>query len=423
MKRVFWHLGSLKLTTALLACGMLIVFFGTLDQVDWGVGVVQKHYFESLFAAYPISAHSWAGWSLLGPLGRFFADIGLRIPMPGGFLIGGLLLVNLVAAHFRHFKPGLARIGIGITHAGVLLLVVSGFATAYFQKESMTSIMEGEAVDWSESFDKCELALTDLTDAAKDRVTVVPEALLRDTSTKGVFPVPGTPLTLRLHRYLANAPVIPPMQAAQFPALKPVEVDRGFAAGGKIKLFEQPETFSPNSRNTPAAVVEVLHSGKSLGTWLVSTSPNMGSFSLQTFTYEGRRYDISLRMARTYFRGSPGEIPFILRLNRFTHDIYPGTDIPKNFASDLTLADPHEASPRDVNISMNKPLRHAGFTFYQASFQPLGNGRFMSQLQTVQNPSYLLPYLSVFLVGFGMLIHFGITLVRFVGGKKTGAAK
>lgn len=388
LKRIFHHLGSLKLTVLLLACSMALVFFATLDQTHWGIGLVQKKYFESLFCAYPLNT-----------------DAKFRLPMPGGFLVGGLLVINLLAAHFRHFKPGWHRSGIAVTHAGVLLLVVSGFSTAALQQESMTVIPEGAASNWAADFTESELALIDTTDAHADKVTVVPDALLRDRETKGIFAVPGSAIELRIHRFYPNAPIVPPVMAKNFPGLEPVKVDNGVGARTPLVIVPQEENFSPNARNSPSAVVEVLDAGKSLGTWLVNTDL-AGTTGPQTFEVGGRTYHIALRMKRTYF-------PFALRLDKFTHDKYPGTEIPRNFASDVTILDPREAGPRSVTISMNKPLRHDGYTFFQASFGSEG-GTATTALQTVRNASYLLPYAAVFLVGFGMCIQFGISLGKFL---------
>jgi len=60
---------------------------------------------------------------------------------------------------------------------------------------------------------------------------------------------------------------------------------------------------------------------------------------------------------------------------------------------------------------MNQPLRYDGKAFYQASF---GKGDTLSILQVVENPGWLLPYISCVLVTLGLLIHFGITLRRFL---------
>ena len=55
-------------------------------------------------------------------------------------------------------------------------------------------------------------------------------------------------------------------------------------------------------------------------------------------------------------------------------------------------------------IYMNQPLRYDGKAFYQASF---GKGDTLSILQVVENPGWLLPYISCVLVALGLLIHFG----------------
>ena len=50
-------------------------------------------------------------------------------------------------------------------------------------------------------------------------------------------------------------------------------------------------------------------------------------------------------------------------------------------------------------IYMNHPLRYDGLTFYQASFMP---DETATILQVVRNPGWLLPYLSVLMMGVGM---------------------
>lgn len=98
-----------------------------------------------------------------------------------------------------------------------------------------------------------------------------------------------------------------------------------------------------------------------------------------------------------------------MTLKEFKHDIYPGTDIPKNFSSLVRLADPSRAEDRDVLIYMNHPLRYGGKTFYQASF---GQNDRLSVFQVVRNPGWLIPYLSCVMVAAGLLLHFGTKLWR-----------
>ena len=91
-----------------------------------------------------------------------------------------------------------------------------------------------------------------------------------------------------------------------------------------------------------------------------------------------------LRMERFYK-------PYSLRLLQFKHDVYKGTDVPKNFSSRLVLDRPATGEHRDVLIYMNNPLRYDGETDYQASFDQDDGGTI---LQVVHNPSWVTPYLA-----------------------------
>src|SRR6266704_5514557 len=138
--------------------------------------------------------------------------------------------------------------------------------------------------------------------------------------------------------------------------------------------------------------------GRSYGTWLVSNA--LGA--PQSFLHEGRTYALSMRPRREY-------LPYSLTLKDFRHDVYPGTDIPKNFSSLVRLVHPGRGEERDVLIYMNQPLRYAGKAFYQASF---GKGDTLSVLQVVENPGWLLPYISCVLVAAGLILHFVLALFR-----------
>jgi hypothetical protein len=65
---------------------------------------------------------------------------------------------------------------------------------------------------------------------------------------------------------------------------------------------------------------------------------------------------------------------------------------------------------------MNNPLRYAGETFYQASFDPDDQG---TVLQVVRNPSWVTPYLACLLVGTGLVVEFLSHLVPFLKRRRT----
>jgi hypothetical protein len=88
-----------------------------------------------------------------------------------------------------------------------------------------------------------------------------------------------------------------------------------------------------------------------------------------------------------------------------------GTETPKNFASTVQLIDSDRKEDRKTTISMNAPLRYVGETFYQSGWFPGDGG---TVLQVVNNPGWLMPYVSCVMVALGMIIHFGLNLLKFL---------
>src|SRR5262249_38389348 len=100
-----------------------------------------------------------------------------------------------------------------------------------------------------------------------------------------------------------------------------------------------------------------------------------------------------------------------IRLDKFTHDVYPGTDTPKNFSSQVHLDDDARNEHSERLIYMNNPLRYEGETFYQSKFFPDDSG---TVLQAIRNPGWRQPYIACTLVACGMLLHFGLHLFGFL---------
>jgi cytochrome c biogenesis protein ResB len=125
-------------------------------------------------------------------------------------------------------------------------------------------------------------------------------------------------------------------------------------------------------------------------------------------TVGNRTFNLALRLRRYYNS-------FSLQLADFRHDVYPGTDIPKNFSSRVRLRNAGTGEDREVLIYMNNPLRYGGLTFYQASFDNDNKG---SVLQVVRNPSWLTPYFACLLVSAGLTIQFLSHLLNFLKKRK-----
>ena len=386
MRRIFQFFASLRLTVVLLTLSMVLVFFGTLDQVEYGIWHTQKLYFESLIAVwdYPEQA----------PFSRFLGWI--HIPMPGGYLLGGLLLANLAAAHFTRFKLSWKKSGIFLVHFGLVLLIVSELLTDLIAVESQMPVDEGGTANYSRNHRQNELVFVNRAPEDFDRVHSIPVELLEPGKTVNV---PDTPLRVRTVRYYPNATV---GRAKNDTHDNPA--DRGAAA--KMNLVAHPEeiTYAQDEVNTATAFIEVLGPDGSLGTWLVSNILDE-RFPPQMVRAGDRSWEIALRFKRYYH-------PFTVELIDFSHDKYPGTDIPHNFSSEVRIRHHEDPSKnRKALIYMNHPLRYEGLTFYQASF---ANQDTTSIFQVVRNPGWMLPYISVLLMAAGLVVQFGMHFFKFL---------
>jgi hypothetical protein len=80
------------------------------------------------------------------------------------------------------------------------------------------------------------------------------------------------------------------------------------------------------------------------------------------------------------------------------------------FSSKVTVD--AEGLQRPVTISMNKPLRHRGYTFYQASYSEDADGAQTSTLAVARNYGRLIPYVATTVIVVGMLVHFAAMLFQ-----------
>jgi hypothetical protein len=371
---------SLKLTVVLLGLGLVLVFWGTLAQVHLGLYKAQNEFFRS-FLIY---------WQPAGSQ--------LKIPVfPGGYLIGGVLLINLLAAHTRYYRPEKRKIGIAMIHLGVVLLLVGQLLTDLLSTESSMHIREGSSANYSEAGRSFELAIIDTTDADVDKVVAIPEhRLLR----RGDLVHPELPFTVRIQKYYVNSS----LSKDRGEGFQPVKTTAG--GGGDLWWREMPHETEMNRRDMPSGIIELITPQGSLGTYLVSAFLARP----QEFTHNGRQYKLDLRPQRFYK-------PFSLHLVEFRFDRYPGTEIPKNFSSRVRLQRPDTGEDREVLIYMNSPLRYAGETFYQADWDKEDEKGTI--LQVVHNPSWLTPYFACLLVAAGLIFQFVSHLVGFAAKRRT----
>jgi hypothetical protein len=359
---------SLRLTVVLLVFSILLVFLATLDQVHLGVWGIQHKWFFTFIVVQSVN--------------------GFPVPVfPGGYFIGGMLLINLIAAHIYRFKFTWKKSGIWLAHIGVILLISSQFFTGLQQRESQVQFNVGDTTRYSE---ECLL----------DDVVAIPESLLARADP---IQHPKLPFRIVTRLYYPNSVVQMRSQVPNAPP-SPATMD----IGPQVAVTPQPITYKQDERNMPADCVELIGPEGSLGIWLVSPWIDRP----QSFDYAGRTWQLVMRSKRYY-------TPYTMTLLQVKNDVYPGTDIPKNFSSQVRIHDETKGD-RDVLIYMNNPLRYGGLTYYQYQMNK-ANG--LSVLQVVRNPSWRLPYIACALVALGLLIQFGLHLVGFIRKRSAIAAK
>jgi len=400
LKSCLNFLTSLRLTVVLLGLALILVFVGTLAEVQLGLYQAQSQIFRSFFVYWsPGGSH-------------------LRIPVfPGGWFLGLALLVNLLAAHVKRFQFSKKKIGILLTHAGLIVLLLGQFMTESYQVDSQMLLDLGKPKNFIEDSRRHELAVLDVTDPANNKVVTIPEALL---VRGGEIQPPGFPFSLRVKSYLKNSEPTFPMDPRQ-----KIQASKG--VGLHVLLTPLPEVKTMDDEEKPAALIEVLANGNSLGDWTeslwftsrrpimilqdwiasmekkVGVKMGVSPDDPQQFTVAGHTYEMALRMVRYYK-------PYTITLLEFNHGIYAGTDIPSNFSSKIHLSDPARGEDRDVLIRMNAPFRYGGETFYQASFLP---GDQSSILEVVKNPAAITPYVACGMVGAGLVTQFLMHLFGF----------
>jgi hypothetical protein len=413
---------SLRLTVVLLALSTVLVFLGTIAQVHEGLWNAQDRWFRSVFVLRQKGDPLW-----LPPI------------FPGGYFLGIMLLLNLIAAHIKRFAFIPKKIGIHFTHLGVILLLVGQLTTDFMARESILAFKEGETKEFSEATRKFELAFIRSADDTNDEIVAIPDSMLQPGQELAHA---SLPFKVRVKEYWINSE---PAFRAPMQQNAPPLTDKGIASDFDFKKL--PEAKGMDDRNLPAVIVEITsREGQPLGTWIVPSWPDdeaardgvrraytrsvgpevaesiMAKFSApQTIEAGGSTWRMAMRPER-YYKG------FKMTLLKTTHETYRGTDIPKNFQSRVRIENSATGENREVDIYMNNPLRYEGLTFYQSTMgrdevQEVGR----SGLQVVRNPSWLTPYAGCIIVWFGMTWQFLYHLIGFLGKRRTdslaGAAK
>src|SRR4051794_24397201 len=266
LDRTIKFLTSLRLTVVCLCLGLVLVFFGTLAQVDLGLYKAQNDFFRSFLVWWSPKGADW------------------KMPVfPGGYLLGSVLLLNLVAAHIKRFSLAKKKIGIFMIHAGLILLLLGQLLTDMLSVESGLHLRVGESRNYSEEDLRFELAVIDASDPDSDKVVTVANSLLVPNK---VIRHAELPFVIQVDNYFPNSMVSPTNDEAKSFQASPA--NQGTGVG--LWLKAQPKVTSTDFRDMPSGVVEIIGDQGSSGKWLVSSFLNP-----QPFTFNKRTYQLALR--------------------------------------------------------------------------------------------------------------------------------
>ncbi len=377
-------LSSLRLTVCLLGYSMILIFVATIMQVELGIHEVQERYFRS-----------WLVWWDVVPGEKNFS-----IPIPGGTLLGILLIVNLLAAHGARFKLKWNKAGMMVIHSGIMLMLLGEILTGLLGREAQMSVNEGETLNYSTFPREVELVIIRPEGSGEETVTAIPQGNLKEGAS---FPFEG--FSVKIHSYYRNCEILP--ASAETEEFDKTRATQGLGQGFAVRRTP-PETAMDRRDLTSAFVDIKLDGGTSQGRWLLSNALK----GEQEFTIGDETWKMSIRQRRLYH-------PFSIKLLDFSHDRYLGTNVPKNFSSKIRILNPSTGENREDLIYMNHPLRYGGLTFYQSGFD---NNDSTSIFQVVRNPVWTLPYISCAMVGFGLLWVFSQHLFKAVSRRNRTAS-
>ena len=357
-KIMIYKVGSPKFFVVLIAWLMVLVFFGTIAQKDQGLYLVQLDYFSS-----------WFKW--FGPL-----------PTPSAKLTMLIMFINLSGFFFRPNIFNLNKIGITITHAGIMLMLIGSGLTSLFSIEGNMIINEGEKSNFFDNYYVKEFVIIDKTNSDFDDYIIFDELVL----TKNSFlESEELPFKIEILDYYVNCN----------PIRKPDnQMDNSFYKGMARNFYLQDlPSQKEYEKNRPGIIYEIFASGDIDvdGVYILF----MGQPVPQIIDIDNLNFEFKLRPYRTY-------LPFEIELIDFKKEMHPGTDVAKSYSSDVNLIE--DGISRNTLIEMNAPLRHYDYTFYQASFIE-ENDIQTTVLATVKNYGRVFPYVSTIIMCIGILFH------------------
>ena len=360
---------SPKLFVYSLVWLMVLVTVGTVAQKDIGLYASQQKYFSSYFF-------------FIGPL-----------PLPGGRVVLALMLINLVSMMFKQNLWKMKKIGVIVVHMGGIMLLVGAGLTAVFSSEGSMVIEEGSKSNTIDDYHITELAIINVSDSNYDQYTVFGQPLFKSGNN---LMHGDLDFDITILDYMDNA------------TLEPIQGGSSIGFKGMLKNFNliEIDRDTDDMKNRPGIIFQVSGTFSDVdGVYGLIFGQSVPA----TINVNSNQYVMALQKKKTY-------LPFAIELEDFKKVMHPGTEVAKSYSSKINLVENN--IPRPVLIEMNKPLRHEGYTFYQASFIESPSGEETTVLAAVHNYGRLFPYISSIIMSIGLLMHMLVNMPALFKKKK-----
>jgi hypothetical protein len=206
---------------------------------------------------------------------------------------------------------------------------------------------------------------------------------------------------------------------ATMPMTITFEVDEYLPSAIEKQIYEPIELPKGKLDEGLAACRAEMTVGKETRDFWLQRSMDLEPPPPRYVTFENAVYEVR-------FDADRRPLGFELKLIDFEVGFEPGTEQATKFESQVELTDPSSGIKKQAHtISMNHPLDHRGFTFYQSRYMPdidpetnQPTGRFESVFQVATNPARPVIYLGCVLVVLGAFTQFYMRAGIFTDGGK-----
>ena len=334
---------------------MLLLIAGTIAQRWLGLWPAMDMFFGSFII--------WAG----------------PIPLPGAYILLGLLSLNLALKFLFKSKWSWIKSGIHLAHLGALMLLIGGLITSITARESYMLIPEGQETPYIYSY-------TDRNLQIYESEALIWEGAFDDI---GNWDFSSLPFTLKPLTSCENCDILKREETPEY--------DESATYQGMAQFMAfQDKPLEPQPENNLTGFEFELNGSENDGRYIAFD----GMPKPITITSDNKNYTLIFGTAQY-------RLPFSIYLKEFVKETYDGLDKARSFHSDIIVKSPSTQWP--TRIEMNKPLRYQGYTFFQSSFEQ-GPGFEATILAVVENKGWLFPYLGSLIIGAGLILHLIITL-------------